>query len=82
MFKKPLLLVNIERDNSTNAIDDVYLQLIKYEVAKLISYSDLVSTINSIKSGEVWNNNSQKHKEFLKFYCDLENLIEFEKLIE
>ena len=83
MFKKPLLLVNIERDNSTNAIDDVYLQLIKYEVAKLISYSDVVSTINSIKSGEVWNNdNSQKRKEFLKFYCDLENLIEFEKLIE
>ena len=82
LFKKPLLLVNIERNNSTKAIDDVYLQLVRYEVAKLISFSDVTLTINSIKKGEVWNNNSQKYKEFLKFYCDFENVVEFEKLIE
>jgi len=83
IFEKPLLLVNIEKDNSTNAIDDVYLQLVEHEVARLISASDVVSTINSIGKGELWkNNDSQKRQEFLQQYCNYGNSVNFLNLIE
>lgn len=69
IFEKPLLLVNIEKDNSIDAIDDAYLQLVNHDVAKLISLSDLVSTVDSIKKDEVWKTtDSEKRKKFLHDY--------------
>ena len=69
IFEKPLLLVNIEKDNSIDAIDDAYLQLVNHDVAKLISSSDLVSTVDSIKKDEVWKTtDSEKRKKFLHDY--------------
>jgi len=83
IFEKPLLLVNIEKDNSISAIDDVYLQLVEYDVARLISASDVVSTINSIDKGELWkNNDSQKRQEFLQHYCNYGISVNFLNLIE
>ena len=83
IFEKPLLLVNIEKDNSTKAIDDAYLQLVEHDVARLISSSDIVSTINSIDKGEIWkNNDSQKRKEFLQNYFNYGNSVNLLHLIE
>ena len=69
IFEKPLLLVNIEKDNSIDAIDDAYLQLVNHDVARLISSSDLVSTVDSIKKDEIWKTiDSEKRKKFLHDY--------------
>jgi len=82
IFEKPLLLVNIEKDNSTKAIDDAYLQLVEHDVARLISSSDIVSTINSIDKGEIWkNNDSKKRKEFLQNYFNYGNSVNLLHLI-
>ena len=78
IFEKPLLLVNIEKDNSINAIDDVYLQLVKYNVAKLIPASQLMSTINSIEKEELWkNSDSEKRQEFLQHYYNYGKIVNF-----
>lgn len=83
IFEKPLLLVNIEKDGSVGAIDDVYLQLVEYDVAKLISSSEAVSTINSIDKGELWkNSDSEKRMKFLEQYCDYKKSVNFLNLIE
>ena len=69
IFEKPLLLVNIEKDNSTDAIDDAYLQLVKHDVARLVSSSNLVVTIDSIKKDEIWKTtDSEKRKKFIHDY--------------
>jgi histone deacetylase complex regulatory component SIN3 len=83
IFEKPLLLVNVEKDNSVKSIDDAYLQLVEHDVAKLISSSKIVSTINLIDKGEIWkNNDSQKRKEFLQNYFNYGNSINLLHLIE
>jgi hypothetical protein len=83
IFEKPLLLVNVEKDNSVKSIDDAYLQLVEHDVAKLISSSEIVSTINLIDKGEIWkNNDSQKRKEFLQNYFNYGNPINLLHLIE
>ena len=83
IFEKPLLMVNIEKEGSVSAIDNVYLQLVEYDVAKLISASEAVSTINSIDKGELWkNNDSEKRRKFLEQYCDYKKSVNFLNLIE
>jgi len=83
IFEKPLLLVNIEKDNSTKAIDDAYLQLAEHDVARLISSSDLVSTIDSINKADIWKtNDSQKRKEFLQNYLNYGNSVDLLHLID
>ena len=63
------MLVNIEKDNSTDAIDDAYLQLVKHDVARLVSSSNLVVTIDSIKKDEIWKTtDSEKRKKFIHDY--------------
>jgi hypothetical protein len=83
IFEKPLLLVNVDKDNSTKAIDDAYLQLVEHDVAKLISSSNLISTINSIDKDEMWkNNDSQKRKDFLQLYFNYGNSVNLLDLIK
>ena len=83
LFEKPLLLVNIDKDNSTISIDDAYLQLVEHDVAKLIPSSQLVSTINSIDKNEIWeNSDSEKRKSFLENYFNYGNSVDLLKLIE
>jgi hypothetical protein len=83
LFEKPLLLVNIDKDNSTIAIDDAYLQLVEHDVAKLVPSSELVSTINSIDKNEIWkNSDSEKRKKFLENYFNYGNSVDLLKLIE
>ena len=81
-FEKPLILVNVEENQSLKSIDDVYLQLVENEVAKLVSIEDLVQTLDSVKKGESWKiSESSKRKEFLKEFfnhgqsVDLLNLV-------
>jgi len=82
-LKKPLLLINIQKDNSTKSIDDVYLKLVEHDVARLISSSDVVSVIDSINKGELWKtNDSQKRQEFLQNYFNYGNSVNFLNLIE
>ena len=67
IFEKPLILVNIEKNQSLKSINDAYLQLVENEVAKLVSIKDLVQTLDSVKKGESWKiSESSKRKEFLK----------------
>ncbi len=83
IFEKPLLLVNIEKDNSTKFIDDAYLKLVEYDVARLISSSDVVSEIDSIDKGELWRTeDSHKRKEFLQNYFNYGNYVNFLNFIE
>jgi hypothetical protein len=83
IFEKPLLLVNVEKDNSIKSIDEAYLQLVEYDVAKLIPSSEIALTINSIDKGEIWENNySQKRKEFLEYYFNYGNTINLLDLIK
>ena len=83
LFEKPLLLVNIDKNNSTIAIDDAYLQLVEHDVAKLVPSSELVSTINSIDKNEIWkNSDSEKRKKFLENYFNYGNSVDLLKLIE
>jgi len=83
IFEKPLLLVNVANDNSTKAIDDAYLQLVEHDVARLVSFSNLTSTIDSINKNEIWKNtDSEKRKKFLEDYFNYGNPINFLSLIE
>ena len=83
LFEKPLLLVNIDKDNSTISIDDAYLQLVEHDVAKLIPSSELVSTINSIDKEEIWKNiDSEKRKKFLEDYFNYGNSVDLLQLME
>ena len=83
LYEKPLFLVNIEKDNSTKAIDDAYLQLVEHDVARLISSSNIVSTINSINKGEIWKtDDSQKRKEYLQNFFNYGKSVNLLKLID
>ena len=82
IFEKPLILVNVEKNQSLKSINDAYLQLVENEVAKLVSIKDLVQTLDSVKKGESWKiSESSKRKEFLKEFfnhgqsVDLLNLV-------
>lgn len=64
-FEKPLILVNVEENQSLKSTDDVYLQLVENEVAKLVSIEDLVQTLDSVKKGNLGKfQNHQKEKNF------------------
>jgi hypothetical protein len=83
IFEKPLLLVNVENDNSIKSIDDAYLQLVEHDVAQLISLSNLTSTINSIEKNEIWKKTeSKKRIKFLEDYFNYENSVDILSLIE
>ena len=82
LFEKPLILVNLQKNQSLKSIEHTYLQLVEQEVAKLVSIEDLIQTVNSLKKGELWKiAESSKRKEFLKDFFNYDKSIDLLKLI-
>jgi len=82
VFEKPVVVVNLDENKSTNGFRVAYKHLIEHDCAILSSMNELVSKIDSIKKGEIWKTEkSSKRKEFLYSYFNFGKSVDLMKLI-
>ena len=81
MFEKPIILVNIFENN--DMINDVYMELIKNEVAILSNLSNLPTEIKLINKNTLWyTSNSEKRKNFMENFFNSNVKPNFSEILE
>lgn len=82
LFEKPVIMVDVVKENIESKFNEVYQKLIDSEIVKLVSIEKIDESINSIKKGELWKTvDSKKRQQFLQDYFNVNQKVNLSEIL-
>ena len=82
LFEKPVLMINVVKQNINSKFNEIFEKLIDSEIVKLINIDNVDEAINSIKKGELWKtSDSKKRQQFLQDYFHINKQINLSEIL-
>jgi len=82
LFEKPVIMVDVVKENIKSQFNETYQKLINAEIVKLVNIEDIDESIESIKIGELWKtSDSKKRQQFLQEFFHINKEIDLSKIL-